>query len=80
MLAARSQSSLKKSLYILKHVLFMIEGSEAGEWKFYGCKGKINPADPFTKLLELTPWMAAKIYYMGGPPSVGSPFLPLVVT
>ena len=72
MLAARSQSSLKKSLYLLKHALWMIEGSNAGEWKFYGCKGRVNPADCFTKHIEIAAWRLARQYYMGGPP-----FLPI---
>ena len=64
-LAARSHSSLKKSLYVLRRILFMREGHDNGEWNFYSCKGKINPADPLTKHLEATPFFKARDYYMG---------------
>jgi len=65
MLAVRSMSSLKKSLYILRRVLFMIEGHDEGMWEFYSCKGQDNPADVFTKAVSYALFIAARNIYLG---------------
>lgn len=64
-LAARSLGSLKKSLYILRRVLFMLEGHDEGEFEFYSCKGEENPADVFTKIVQYAAFLAARNIYMG---------------
>ena len=68
LLAVRSMSSLKKSLYILRRTLFMIEGHDEGLWDFYTCKGPDNPADVFTKPVGVQPFTLARAIYLGHHP------------
>jgi hypothetical protein len=65
LLAVRSMSSLKKSLYILRRTLFMIEGHDEG---LYTCKGPDNPADVFTKPVGVQPFTLARAIYLGHHP------------
>ena len=48
LLVARSREAMKKSLYIMRRVLFMQEVVDDEEVQFYSCKGKKNLADSFT--------------------------------
>ena len=65
-LVARDRAAMKKSLYIMRRVLFMQECVADGEIEYYSCKGKMNLADSFTKpIFEPTPFFLARRYYMG---------------
>lgn len=67
MLVVRAQAPLKRSLYIMRRVLFMQEGVDDGDFNYYACTGKLNPADVFTKpIFETTAFLRAKKYFMGG--------------
>ena len=66
LLVARSKASMKKSIYIMRRVLFMQECIEDGEVECYSCKGKVNLADSFTKpIFDPTPFFQTRRYYMG---------------
>ena len=66
LLVARDRAAMKKSLYIMRRVLFMQECVADGDAEFYSCKGKMNLADSFTKaIFEPTPFFLARRYYMG---------------
>ena len=66
LLVARSKASMKKSIYLMRRILFMQESIDDGEIECYSCKGKLNLADPFTKpIFEPTPFFLSRRYYMG---------------
>lgn len=63
---ARSRASLKKSIYLMRRVLFLRESVDDEDLQVYSCKGKINLADPFTKcVFEPNPFFQARLHYMG---------------
>ena len=66
LLVARDKAAMKKSLYIMRRVVFMQECVDDGEVEMYSCKGKMNLSDCFTKpIFEPTPFFQARRYYMG---------------
>ena len=65
-LVARDRAAMKKSLYIMRRVLFMQETLADEEVECYSCKGTMNLADPFTKpIFEPNPFFLARRYFMG---------------
>ena len=71
LLVARSKAALKKSIYLIKRVLFMQECVDDEEVQLYSCHGPLNLADPFTKaILQPTPFFKTKAYYILGRGSV----------
>ena len=61
---AHSSQSLKKSLHIRRRILYMLEARDDGEIEFYSCAGKTNPANVFTKWVQLGELLAARKYFM----------------
>ena len=45
----------------------MYEAHDDGSVLFFGCKGKVNPADVLTKYLDWHSFRAAMLYIMNDP-------------
>lgn len=65
LLVAQNSAALRKSIFILRRILYMREAVEAGEVDFYSCAGGSNPADPLTKYVNKRVFMAARRFWMG---------------
>ena len=66
LLVARCKAAMKKSLYIMRRVLFMQECVDDKEVEYYSCKGKMNLSDCFTKAIYCTKaFFLARRYFMG---------------
>ena len=65
-LVARSKEAMKKSIYLMRRVLFLQECVEDEEIQVYSCKGKFNLADVFTKaVFDTTAYFRSRACYMG---------------
>ena len=72
LLVARSKAAMKKSLYIMRRVLFMQECVDDGEAEYYSCKGKMNLSDCFTKPIHCAKeFYLARRYFMGSAGAAG---------
>ncbi|KAL1500369.1 hypothetical protein AB1Y20_013032 [Prymnesium parvum] len=65
LLVAQNAAALRKSIYILRRVLFMREAVSNGEVDFYSCAGGTNPADPLTKHVKKKAFLEARQFWMG---------------
>ena len=65
LLVARSRAAVKKSMYLMRRILYMQEGVDDKEFDFFSCAGNDNHADSFTKpILQPTPFFKSRNYFM----------------
>ena len=65
-LVATGEASLRRSLYVARRILFLKETVDEDEIAVYACKGRNNPANPFTKAnITTIEFRATRVYYMG---------------
>ncbi|KAL1519490.1 hypothetical protein AB1Y20_023008 [Prymnesium parvum] len=66
LMVAQNSAALRKSIFILRRILYMREAVDAGEVDFYSCAGGTNPADPLTKYVTKRVFLGARRFWMGG--------------
>ena len=60
-----NSASLKRSIFLKRRLLFVIECVDDKHLVIRHCDGVTNPVDPFTKVVPYGAFMAARLYIMG---------------